>query len=71
MEEKFFDLYELHEGRFRLELGHNSVADWCLNIEWRKTKKDIVSIQECDRAKLFALAYCQLTDFLSENYGGY
>ena len=71
MEEKFFDLYENNEGRLRLELEHNSVADWILEIEHKKDKKIIIKIQECDRTKLFALAYCKLTDFLSENYGGY
>ena len=72
MENDFFELYE-EKGFLAIEIGHNQTADWCLQIQDRKVSKhnNIINLQDCDRKKLFAKAYCELTDYLSENYGGY
>jgi len=76
MEQEFFDLYERHEP-LALEVGHNGMADWCLQLHdiTGGTLKDrgepVISLQECDRSVLFAKAYIELTEYLSEKRGGY
>ena len=59
-----------------LEVGYNSVADWCITV-YDKSGGSIsdatmvVSVQECVSDLAFAKAYVQLTDYLSENRGGW
>lgn len=76
MEADFFELYE-SQPRLNVQLGHNSVADWCIEI-WDRTNgkigergEPIISLQDCDRKKVFAEAYSKLADYLSETRGGY
>lgn len=76
MENDFFELYD-EQGGFSLEVGHNSVADWCIFIYDRKgrslseCKKPDISIQECTRKMAFAKAYVEFCEYLSETRGGY
>jgi hypothetical protein len=72
MENDFFNLYEKQNG-LELEVGHNSVSDWCLFITDKASdsRTHAVSVQDCDRKKVFATAYDKLTEYLSENRGGY
>ena len=76
MEREFFELYE-RQGALALEVGHNSVADWCVVVYDRKGKplaavdKPSVNVQESDRSKAFAKAYIALCEYLSEARGGY
>ena len=76
MENDFFELYERHKF-LNVEIGHNQVADWCLELWDRKgdnlgeRRKKIITIQHCDRKKVFAKAYELLAEYLSETYGGY
>ncbi|WP_299197005.1 hypothetical protein [uncultured Amphritea sp.] len=76
MEHDFFEMYE-NQGCLSLELGHNSVADWVLVIRDKKDTrigeqgKQIFQVQSCDRKKVFAEAYHLLTEYLSEERGGY
>jgi len=75
MEEQFFILYERHDN-LALEVGHNSIADWCVTVYDRKGKhlrdgERIIGVQDCGRRRAFARAYIELTEYLSENRGGY
>lgn len=76
MEADFFELYE-RQTRLTVEVGHNSVADWCIEVWDRKLDtvdgraNPIFSLQDCDRKKIFAEAYSKLAGYLSETRGGY
>ena len=76
MEKDFFDLYE-NQSCLALELGHNSIADWCLVIHDIKGKplgdrgNPCVSVQEASRELAFAKAYAGLCEYLSDARGGY
>ena len=76
MEKEFFDLYE-RSGCLSLEVGHNSIADWCIDVHDIKGKSlgsrgdAVISLQDCSREVLFAKAYVALTEHLCETRGGY
>jgi len=76
MEKDFFELYE-RQSCLALEVGHNSIADWCLVVYDTKGKgladagEPVVNIQECIRELAFAKAYAELCKYLSETRGGY
>ena len=76
MEEDLFELYE-RQGSLVLEVGHNSVADWNVIIYDKKGKalgdygKPVIHIQDCSRKTVFAKAYVELTEYLSEHRDGY
>lgn len=76
MEKDFFELYE-SQSNLSLEIGHNSIADWCVTIYDTKGKglvnagEPVISIQECIRKLAIAKAYAELCDYLSETRGGY
>lgn len=76
MEQDFFDLYEAH-GALALEVGHNSVADWCISIYDRHGKRFAecatpeIHVQRATRKLAFAEAYTKLAEYLSENRGGF
>jgi len=76
MEKDFFELYE-RQSCLALEVGHNSIADWCLVVYDTKGKglvdagEPVIKIQETMRELAFAKAYAELCDYLSENRGGY
>lgn len=76
MESDFFELYERQDS-LNIQIGHNQVADWCLDVFDRKGDaigqrgEPVVSVSGCDRTKVFAEAYVKLTDYLSDVYGGY
>lgn len=75
MEEQFFNLYE-NQSSLALEVGHNSIADWCVTVYDRKgtslkDSKRVIGVQECDRITAFARAYIELSEYVSENRGGY
>lgn len=76
MEKDFFDLYE-NQPVLALEVGHNSIADWCLVIYDIKgttlceTTKPIINIQGSDRRLVFSRAYAELCEYLSKERGGY
>jgi hypothetical protein len=75
---EFFDLYEA-QSNLSLEVGHNSVADWIVEVKDKKSKnaklglynEPIVQTQSCDINLAFAKAYCELAEYLSDNRGGY
>jgi hypothetical protein len=75
---EFLELYSHWRDRFgwNLEIYNSSIMDWCLKIGYKCTvaNKDgvyVVDIQEVDVNRLFAKAYVLLTDWLSDNNGGY
>ena len=72
MENDFFDLYE-KLSNFELEMSHKSDEGWKLNINDKPSDSITyaVSVQHCDRKKVFAMAYHKLTDYLLETKGGY
>ena len=75
MEGEFFNLYE-RQSNLAVEVGHNSIADWCITVyDARGTKlKDgerVISVQEYDRSLAFEKAYVELTEYLSDKRGGY
>ena len=76
MEKEFFELYEM-QSNLALEVGHNSIADWCVSVYDTRGKKladldkPTISIQECRRELAFAKAYAELCEHLSETRGGY
>lgn len=70
-----FDLIE-RNANLAIEVGYNSVADWCVTIYDKKECKlsgapKCVSVQECDYRLALAKAYVELCDYLSETRGGY
>lgn len=76
MEKDFFELCE-RQTNLALEVGHNSIADWCVTIYDTKGKglvgagEPVISTQECKRELAIAKAYTALCDYLSETRGGY
>jgi hypothetical protein len=70
----FFDLYE-RQSNLSLEVGHNSVADWCVIIYDRQAgareSKRVILIQECDYELAIAKAHVELCKYLSQTRGGY
>lgn len=73
MESDFFEVYEAQDG-LNLAMEHNSVADWGIEIGERSDggyKRVILITCVADRKALFAKAYVELTEWLSENRGGY
>ena len=75
MEKDFFDLYE-NQTNLAVEVGHNSVADWCITVYDKRSttlenSKQVVFIQECNRILAFSVAYTELCKYLSETRGGY
>ena len=75
MENDFFNMYEA-QSCLSIEIGHNSVADWCMIVYDRrgtsiKNQKEVFRIQECDRKMLFSKAYNFLADHLNDARGGY
>jgi len=76
MEKDFFELYE-RQSCLALEVGHNSIAGWCLTIYDIKGRSlsshetPTIQIQECTRELAFAKAYTELCKYLSEVRGGY
>lgn len=75
MEQAFFDLYE-GQDFLSIEVGHSPVVDWTLRVYDRKglalnERNVIVSVQDVDRALVFAKAYALLAEYLSEHRGGY
>lgn len=75
MEKDFFELFE-RQGGLALEVGYNSVADWCVIVYDRKGAKladarTAVDVQDCLRETAFARAYVELTEYLSNERGGY
>jgi len=80
VESDFFELFESiqnqHPG-FALEVGYNKVADWGVHVWDRKRHEDYtddhlaVSYGGCDRKEVFAAAYAQLCEYMSETHGGY
>lgn len=75
MEKDFFDLYE-NQSNLAVEVGHNSIADWCITVYDKsgatlKDSKQVVFVQECNRILAFSKAYNELCKHLSETRGGY
>ncbi len=74
--EDFFRLYG-KQTHLALEVGHSSIADWCILIyeqpgkEAGKWGSPVISVQECDVKLAFAKAYVALADYCSEHFGGY
>jgi|TARA_R110000868_G_scaffold409032_2_gene693749 hypothetical protein len=72
----FFELYE-RQSKLSVSIGHNSVADWCIEIHDLKGLKitnrsePCIKIQECDYKLALAKAYVQLCEYLSKTRGGY
>lgn len=76
METEFFDMYE-RQGCLAVEVGHNSIADWCITIydisgkTLGEAREPTIEIQECDRSLAFAKAYAALAEHLSNTREGY
>jgi|WetSurMetagenome_2_1015567.scaffolds.fasta_scaffold04048_3 hypothetical protein len=76
MEKDFFELYEM-KPNLALEIGHNSIADWIIEVYDKRGKeagnygKPVVSVQYCTREVAFAKAYVELSEYFSEKFGGY
>jgi hypothetical protein len=74
MEDDFFKLYE-RQSLLAVEVGHNSIADYCIRVYDRQGKEywgaPIISESGPDRKQVFARAYIALTDYLSNTRGGY
>lgn len=76
MEKVFFELYE-NQSCMAVEVGHNSIAGWCINIYDVKGKKlgethdAAISIEESLMELAFAKAYIGLCEYLLEVRGGY
>lgn len=76
MEKDFFELYERYP-RLELEVGHNSVADWIIEVYDKRGKepgdsgRPIVSVQNCTRDLAFAKAYVALAEYFCDKFGGY
>jgi len=75
MEKDFFELYE-RQSNLALEVGHNSIADWCITIydttgKGLKDSESVITEQECTRELAFAKAYAGLCEYLSDKRGGY
>jgi hypothetical protein len=62
-----------------LKIYHSSIVDTCIDIGFKVTREQnitkygspFISVQSCDINKALAQAYDKLTDWLSENNGGY
>jgi len=76
MEKDFFELYE-RQPCLALEVGHNSVADWIIEVYDKRGKqpgdygKPVVSVQNCTREEAFAKAYVALAEYFCDKFGGY
>jgi hypothetical protein len=76
MSKEFFDLYE-RQAQLALDVGHNSIADWCIVIYDTKgvglaeAKAPAIQVQECTVELAFAKAYVKLCEYLSDKRGGY
>lgn len=72
---ELLELYE-RQGGLAIEIGHNSIADWCITIYDRKgatlaDAKIAIQVQECGYELAAAKAYVELCEYLSETRGGY
>ncbi len=67
----FIKLYDKYcfKFKFTLEIYNSQIMDYCLNIKCGG--KEIINIQSCDFNLMFAKAYVELADWLSENNNGY
>ena len=76
MEKDFFELYERYPN-LALEVGHNSTADWIIEVYDKRGKEvgnygnPIVSVQNCTRDIVFAKAYIALAEYFCDKFGGY
>jgi len=72
----FFKLYN-NQSCLALEVGHNSIADWCITIydingrRLSDATEPSIMVQECTIELAFAKAYVSLCEYLSENRGGH
>lgn len=75
MEKDFFELYE-RQALLTLEVSHNSVSDWSVIICNKMglplgDSEQVVHAQEASRELAFASAFVALTEWLSDERGGY
>lgn len=76
MEKDFFEMYE-RQSCLALEVGNNSVADWCIviydttGVKLADAGEPVINEQECVRELAFAKAYAGLCEYLSKTRGGY
>jgi hypothetical protein len=76
MEKDFFELYAMHE-LLALEVGHSSIVGWNIYVYNRRGKEPgnwdppVIRVQDCHRELVFAKAYAALTEYFSEEFGGY
>ena len=72
MEKDFFILYS-GKRQLSLNVGHNGVADWIIEVFDRRVSEinPVVHTHSCIREEAFAEAYTKLANYFSSTFGGY
>jgi hypothetical protein len=81
MIEKLLDIIKDHANSIGLNINiyYSSITDTAIEIGFKTTRPQniekygnpFITIQDADRDRAFAKAYIELTEWLSENFGGY